>query len=245
MSEQQTRLQDIILDIEQRTGERVMRAAAMRSSVDQLNSIPTGFAVLDAALNLGGLPRQHLTDLSGGLTSGMTTLAHRVIANAQAQDGSAAYIDLSGTFDPDYAQRCGVNLDRLLIVRPRDAAQSLAIARDLCKDGDFRVIALDFALMKRGSAVTRDVSRRLAAALNRSDSALLLLRPAEDGQRWGAFDTITRVRLSLVRETWLCHGSDVNGYRVRVTICKDQSGVVERSVSIDITFDQVVKGDGT
>ena len=79
--------------------------------------IPTGFPALDQALGIGGIPRGRITEMMGAPTSGMATLALKVIASAQSRRDMAAYVDLGYTFDPDYAARCGVTPDKLLLVR--------------------------------------------------------------------------------------------------------------------------------
>ncbi len=94
-------------------------------------------------MGIGGIPRGRITEILGPLTSGKTTMALKIIAHAQGLKDKAAYIDLSQTFDPDYAFRCGVDLRKLLIVQPNSGREALAIANSLVSSKGLGVMVFD------------------------------------------------------------------------------------------------------
>lgn len=166
------RLEKTVADLHQRYGIRVIGRAS--SAADAPPVIPTGFPALDKALGIGGLPLGRLSEIVGIPTSGMATLALKVIAEAQSggQDRSplAAYLDLEKTFDPDYAARCGVNLERLLIVRPYTIRQGIAMLPDFALNGGFAVLVVDAPLQ---ALTAPDSSEVLAGSRRHSAGAEL------------------------------------------------------------------------
>jgi len=109
----------------------------------QVEAIPTGSIALDLALGIGGLPRARITEIYGPESSGKTTLALHVIAEAQAAGGMAAYIDAEHALDPIYAARLGVDLDELLISQPDTGEQALEIVEALVRSNAIEVIVID------------------------------------------------------------------------------------------------------
>lgn len=241
------RLQLTLWDVQKRWGQKSLDLLNATSSVGDSTRIPTGFAGLDQVLGSGGIARGRITELLGIPTSGMTTLAHKLTAKAQLEQGTAAYIDLSRTFDPDFAVRCNVSLERLLLVRPENVAQALEIARDLFKEGKLNLVLLDLVSASAASS-NRNLGtmlRRLHEPLVKSGSAAVFLLLAPQRPPWQALDEYTHTRLLVERQAWLYQQRDVSGYRVQVTVLKDRARPGERQVFLDLTFDDVVKGDGT
>lgn len=245
------RLQLTLWDVQKRWGQKSLDVLNTPSSVGDSTRISTGFAELDQVLGSGGIARGRITELLGIPTSGMTTLAHKLTASAQLEQGTAAYIDLSRTFDPDFAVRCNVSLERLLLVRPENVAQALEIARDLFKEGKLNLVLLDLVSASTASS-NRNLGtnlgtmlRRLHEPLVKSGSAAVFLLLAPQPPPWQALDEYTHTRLLVERQTWLYQQRDVSGYRVQVTVLKDKAQPGERQVFLDLTFDDVVKGDGT
>jgi recombination protein RecA len=152
--------------------------------------IPTGFEALDRAL-AGGLPRGCITEVFGGPSGGKTTLALRIVARAQQNGLSAAWIDAERSFDPAYSRHWGVNLERLLVARPDTAEESLEIARQLAASGGIDLLAIDSAAalipaleleigLGDGSAslqsrILASGFRRLSFAAARTETAILVL----------------------------------------------------------------------
>jgi len=120
------------------------RGAVFRlgDSADALETIPTGSLALDKALGIGGLPRGRIVEVYGPESSGKTTLALHVVANAQKL-GAAAYIDTENALDPVYARNLGVDVDQLLVSQPDDAEEGLQIAEVLIDSGDVSLVVLD------------------------------------------------------------------------------------------------------
>src|SRR5262245_17732673 len=112
-------------------------------SAPRAQAIPTGFGVLDEALGVGGIPRSHITEFLGIPTSGAITLALKVIASAQALGDIAAYLDLSESLDADYVARCGVDLAKLVLVRPQPKEKSLDMLYDIVEKKGAGVMVFD------------------------------------------------------------------------------------------------------
>jgi recombination protein RecA len=124
-------LQRVIADLQRQWGTNVVRPLADLPASTRLPVIPTGFPALDGVLACGGIPQQRLTVFSGSPTCGTTTLAYRLMAQAQHQQQVVVYLDLQRCFDPIAARRCGVESESLLLARPEDLTEALALLRDL------------------------------------------------------------------------------------------------------------------
>ena len=107
------------------------------------DTIPTGSLRLDIALEIGGIPRGHITEITGGVASGKTTLCQHILAEAQKLGGVCAWIDADHTFEPRYAGQCGVDLDQFYLANPTSAEQALETAYILAHSGAFNAIAID------------------------------------------------------------------------------------------------------
>jgi recombination protein RecA len=187
----------------------------------------------------------------------MATLTLKVIANAQAQGDVAAYLDLSQTFDPDYAARCGVDLEGLLLARPHTGAEALEILYSLIASRGAGVLIFDsisqLIAESHGPQAISIALRRLVSALAHAPCALIFLTPLHFGDADStdnypsgfALPHYTAVRLLVEKEGWLRKRRDVRGYRARVTVLKNKLGPSGKSVSIAITFNGVVDGNGT
>lgn len=170
--------------------QRAIRVKLARSEGRLTAFVPTGFGALDRAL-AGGLPRGRITEIFGGPSSGKTTLALDIVAHAQADGLSAAWIDVERAFDPAYAVRRGVILERLPVARPDTAEESLEIARQLAGSCGIDLLALDSAAalapaleleiglgdasLGLQSRILASGFRRLAFAAARTETAILVL----------------------------------------------------------------------
>ena len=147
--------------------------------IPTIPAVPTGFTELDAVLAIGGVPRGGLTELLGMPTAGMPTIALTLIAQAQAAGDLAGYIDLSRTFDAEYAALVGVDLAALLLVRPSSAGDALEIMQALIGSGGVGVLVVDsLALLQsvpRDAMLLARALRVLSGTLARSPCALLAL----------------------------------------------------------------------
>ena len=221
--EQEGRLDRLMTVMQSRWG----RSALYPARPQVMEIISTGIQHLDDLLGVGGLPISAMTALCGMATSGMTTLAHQIVAHAQSQGKVVAYFDLSNTFDGDYARLCGIDLRTLLVVRPDTSTQALDILRDLIVTGDVDLAVLD------AFGVRLTVPGKLQTALSRSRCALLTWQ-APSTQDDSAF-----IRLHMTREKWLRQDGDVTGIRARITLEKHRLMPAGRSILLDIPFAEV------
>ncbi len=252
------RLEKTVDDLHQRFGVRVIGRAA-RPAAPPI--IPTGFPALDKAIGIGGLPLGRLSEIAGVPTSGMATLALKVIAEAQTAGRGrlAAYIDVEKVLDPDYAARCGVNLKQLLVIRPYKALQALTMLPDFVLHGGFVIIVVDAPLQTWAASDVADALAEtlgcIVAPLNRSGCALVFLSSLPPGSvptldAYPAHVVLPHyaaVRLLIRRERWLYHRRDVAGYAAQVQVVKNRLAPEGKSANIAITFDgdrAVVRGEG-
>jgi len=201
--------------------------------------LSTGFADLDEALGGEGIPRGSIVELVGVPTSGLATLALLLTARSQQPGEVAVIVDLEETFDPDYAARCGVSVQDLLLVHAPARGHVLDTVHELISSGATSLVVMHSieTLLKQGERPARVAAgvRRVKSAIQGSECCLLSLVP------WEANLTCTvpayaNVRLLVEREAWLEHGHDVQGYQARVTVLKNQFAPAGRSVSLPITI---------
>ena len=143
MTERDRAIELAISQIERQFGKGAIMKMGEANSAMQIDSIPTGSIALDLALGIGGIPRGRITEIYGPESSGKTTLALHVIAEAQRMGGMAAYIDAEHALDPLYASRLGVNLEELLISQPDTGEQALEIVETLVRSSAIDVIVID------------------------------------------------------------------------------------------------------
>jgi recombination protein RecA len=217
MAEKNDRRQALDLalsQIERQFGKgAVMRLGAGRP-LEEIAVIPTGAIVLDVALGVGGLPRGRVTEIYGPESSGKTTLALHVVAEAQRLGGTAAFIDAEHALDPIYAKKLGVNTDELLIAQPDTGEQALEIAETLVRSNAVDVIVVDSvaALVPRAeldgdmgdslpglqARLMSQALRKLTAAIARSGTVMIFINQIREkiGVMFGCFDYNTRVVLA-------------------------------------------------
>ena len=196
-------LQQTLWDIQQRFGSNALNT--LRALSPDRETISTGFPTLDALLDEGGIVRGGITELAGTPTSGVTTIAQKTLAQAQGRDKTAVYLDVSGTFDPDYAVHCGIDLARLLIVRPPALASAIEIARDLIRVESTGMVVVDAISQPTGKT---GALKPLHDAIIRSRCAVLLLVPMS---LTGDADRFFHTRLHVGRRAWLYEGDDICG----------------------------------
>jgi len=253
------RLETAVAAIQLRWGTKALQRGVQVAPISAaISPISTGFSALDGALiGIGGIPRNRITELLGAPTSGMVTLALKIITRAQSQGATAAYVDLATTFDPDYAARCEVDLSRLLVVRPARGVEALEIVHTLLAQRSIGIIV--FADVSRlyvgagGSQILSNALRQIPAVLATSNCALLFLTSLQinspmspDNYPSGfALPHYASVRLHLKKEKWLPKRNDVRGYQAQIKVLKNKLGPAGRTAKISITFNGVVRGDGT
>ncbi len=252
--EKKEKLELAISAIQKRWGTGIIGRSSKQPAGD-FPSISTSFPQLDGALGIGGIPRGRISELVGIPTSGMATLALKIIAQAQTKGGTAVFLDMARTFDPDYARRCGVRLSQLTLVHPNSAQQSLAILSDFVINGGIDLLIFDMPLGLQNEPRTAlklsSTLGRLLAPLSRNDSTLLFLTslPVQDNSSGSAYPEqatlphFATIRLLLQKEGWLYKQRDVRGYEAQVLVVKNKLHTPGKNVHIDITFNGTVEGD--
>jgi recombination protein RecA len=248
-SRKKQHLDAAVIAIQRRWGAKALRRGPGATASD-VPHIPTGFPALDRALGIGGLPKGRLVELGGPATSGKITLALKLLAQAQAGGGQVAYVDQARSFDPDYAQRCGLDLARLLVGWPLDGGETLAMTEALVSSGGLAALAFDaLGLLWHDPDMGRRLAsclKRLVAPLARSGSMLLFLHEPDalDAPTRSALAHHAAVRLQVSRERWLRRQGDIRGYTARVEVLKNRLGPAGRAVPVSIEFDGTSHTDG-
>ena len=212
-----------------------------RPTPDDDRVIHTGFAALDAILGPGGLPRSASVAIRGDGSSGRTTLALRVAAEAQAQGSVVAWLDLARSFDPVEAVARGVNLEWLVVITPASLDEGLAIAGSLLTGRSVDLLFLDLPGGRLAPtddpACIADRLGRLAAFARRSDAILVVLETLGPGSRLStAVAEATGLRLELVRRSWIRLGRDVVGQRTEVLVARNRYGPPGKRATLRILY---------
>ena len=241
-----TTLEQTVAAIRRQHGPTALMKASRAES--EIPVLPTGFRSLDAALGIGGLPRGQITEFIGPLTTGKTTMAALLVAQAQRLGDDVAYLDLGGTVDPDYLVRCGANLQRLPIIRPYHCQQALEIALKLVARGSPGLLVLDAVddlwrepLDPRWASSTL---RQLLGRLHRSSCVLLALHHSHEGKveypPGFSLNENAWLRLQLENVRWIRRWGDVRGYKADVRILRHRGGREGKRACIRITFNGTV-----
>ena len=247
VSDRLQKLDAVIAGLQYRFGPAALSRAAPTAT--PIARFSTTFLALDDALGdhsasrSGGLPRGRITEIVGAATSGKLTLAAKTLATAHREpDLLAAWLDLPRTCDPDYLFHCGLDLKRLLIVRPHDGGDALAITSRLVESNTLAALVFDGAtcLAPADAGALAGSLERLASTVTQTQASVIFLTDPRAAFRTLAH--VATVRLELRRQRWFMRGNDVCGYESQAEILKNRLGRSGTSVPLRIVFADTVRG---